>query len=80
MKDLLVKSHEVIHSDAVDRGTRNDDDKHQIVNDKTITNFISSIPGVVERSAEFITAARERETRDWRNMFSWAACLKALAC
>lgn len=80
MKDLLVKSHEVIHSDAVDRGTRNDDDKRQIVNDKTITNFISSIPDVVERSAEFITAARERETRDWRNMFSWAACLKAHAC
>ena len=54
-------------------------DTRQIVNDKTITNFISSIPGVVERSAEFITAARERETRDWRNMFSWAACLKAHA-
>ena len=78
-KELLVKTHDLIHRDAVDRGTRNDDDTRQIVSDKTITNFVSSIPDVVERSAESITAARERETRDWRNMFSWVACLKAHA-
>ena len=71
----MVKSHDLIHSDAVDKGTRNDDNTRQIVNDRTITNFISSIPEVVERSIEYITAARESETRD-----SLAACLKAHAC
>ena len=64
-KELLVKSHDLIHSDAVDRGTRNHDDTRQIVSNKTINNFVSSIPDVVERTVEYITAARERETRDW---------------
>ena len=78
-EELLVKSHDLINSDAVDKGTRNDDETRQIVHDKTITNFISSIPDVVERSTDYITAVREKETRDWRNMFSWVACLKAHA-
>jgi len=67
-EELLVKSHDLINSDAVDKGTRNDDETRQIVHDKTITNFISSIPDVVERSTDYITAVREKETRDWRNM------------
>ena len=67
-EELLFESHDLINSDAVDKGTRNDDETRQIVHDKTITNFISSIPDVVERSTEYITPRRERETRDWRNM------------
>ena len=59
----MVKSHDLIHSDAVDKGTRNDNDARKIVTDKTITNYISTIPRVVERSTEFITVSQRVKER-----------------
>ena len=64
---------------AVDNNLVAEADKRPLVKDRTLTNFIGSLEGVVERSSEYITDARERETRDWRNLYSWAACLYAHA-
>ena len=74
-----MKAHKLVVADAVDQNMVDDEDKRHLVGDRTLTNFIDNIEGVVERSSEYITDARERETRDWRNLYSWAACLYAHA-
>lgn len=74
-KELVEKAHELVVANAVDNNIVPEEDKRHIVGDRTLSNFIGSIEHVVERSSEFITNARERETRDWRNLYSWAACL-----
>ena len=78
-KELVIKAQELVIQNAVGNNRVAEDNKRHYVGDKTLTNFIDSIEGVVERSSEYITDARERETRDWRNLYSWAACLYAHA-
>ena len=78
-KELVNRAHELLIKNAADNNLVAEADKRHLVGDRTLTNFIDSLEGVVERSSENITDARERETRDWRNLYSWAACLYAHA-
>ena len=72
-EEILQFAHEIIPNERVRENKQNAADMRPTVSDRTISNFINSLEGVIEANTEVTSEARYRETRDPRNLFSWAA-------
>ena len=73
MEEILNFYHEIILSGEVEGRRQNAADLRRTVSNRTIVNFVNSFDDVVEVSTEVTSEASYRETRDPRNLFSWAA-------